>query len=68
MFSLTLYNKLSNLPESLKKEVIEFIDSLASKKKSYHSKKERIPGLASGLIFIKDDFDEPLEDFKDYMK
>ncbi|MBN8568571.1 MAG: type II toxin-antitoxin system Phd/YefM family antitoxin [Ignavibacteria bacterium] len=26
-----------------------------------------VPGLAKGKIFVSDDFDEPLEEFKDYM-
>jgi prevent-host-death family protein len=30
-------------------------------------KKRRQPGSAKGLVIISDDFDEPLEDFKDYM-
>lgn len=28
--------------------------------------KRRQPGSAKGLVTISDDFDEPLEDFKDY--
>lgn len=30
-------------------------------------KRRRQPGSAKGLVTISDDFDEPLEDFKDYM-
>jgi antitoxin (DNA-binding transcriptional repressor) of toxin-antitoxin stability system len=30
-------------------------------------KPDRKPGSAKGLIWISDDFDEPLEDFKEYM-
>ncbi len=30
-------------------------------------KKKRLFGSARGLIKISDDFDEPLDDFKDYM-
>ncbi|MDJ0534250.1 MAG: type II toxin-antitoxin system Phd/YefM family antitoxin [Xenococcaceae cyanobacterium MO_207.B15] len=30
-------------------------------------KQNRKPGTAEGLVTIADDFDEPLEDFKDYM-
>lgn len=30
-------------------------------------KKKRVPGLAKGKVFMRDDFDEPLEEFKDYM-
>ena len=32
-----------------------------------NSKPERIIGADKGLIEISDDFDEPLEDFKEYM-
>lgn len=30
--------------------------------------KRRQPGSAKGLVWISDDFDEPLEEFKDYME
>ncbi|WP_373528473.1 type II toxin-antitoxin system Phd/YefM family antitoxin [Nostoc sp.] len=30
--------------------------------------RRRQPGSAKGLITISDDFDEPLEDFKEYME
>ena len=30
-------------------------------------KKERIPGCVKGQVWMADDFDAPLEDFKDYM-
>jgi len=30
--------------------------------------KDRIPGSAKGLIWMSDDFDEPLEEFKEYME
>jgi antitoxin (DNA-binding transcriptional repressor) of toxin-antitoxin stability system len=32
------------------------------------SKPDRKPGSAKGLIWISDDFDEPLEEFKEYME
>jgi len=31
------------------------------------TQRRRQPGSAKGLVTISDDFDEPLEDFKDYM-
>jgi antitoxin (DNA-binding transcriptional repressor) of toxin-antitoxin stability system len=31
-------------------------------------KSDRKPGSAEGLIWISDDFDEPLEEFKEYME
>jgi antitoxin (DNA-binding transcriptional repressor) of toxin-antitoxin stability system len=32
-----------------------------------HGKRQRLFGSAKGLITMSDDFDAPLEDFKDYM-
>lgn len=31
-------------------------------------KQRRQPGSAKGMVTIADDFDEPLEDFKEYME
>ena len=31
------------------------------------TKRRRRPGSAKGLVHINDDFDEPLEDFREYM-
>ena len=31
------------------------------------TKERRRPGSAKGLVHINDDFDEPLEDFREYM-
>jgi hypothetical protein len=66
-----LFSKINQLPEALKTEAIDFIDFLISKSK----KKEREPvkkskrqfGSLKGKIVMSPDFDEPLEDFKDYM-
>ncbi len=66
-----LYFKFSTLPDELKGEVIDFIEFLQkkyiSKQINQNEKPKRKSGLAKGLIKMKDDFDEPLEDFKDYM-
>lgn len=34
----------------------------------YASQGQRQPGSAKGMIWMADDFDEPLEDFKEYME
>lgn len=64
-----LYNKISLLPDSLKSEVIDFIDFISSRNKSNNEKqlKQRVFGYAKDSIIIKPDFDEPLDDFRDYM-
>lgn len=68
MKSTELYEKLNTLPEHLQKEVEDFVDFLKSKndQKISHPQ-ERKAGLAKGLIHMKEDFNEPLEDFKEYM-
>jgi hypothetical protein len=67
MTQVQLYKKLSYLPDSLKAEVNDFIDFLMTKRKKDHKKKQPIFGSAKGQIYISPDFDEPLEDFKEYM-
>ncbi len=68
MTDIQLYTKLSGLPLILKSEVSDFIDFLKYKsmKKSDNNKK-RIPGKAKGLISMKDNFDDPIDSFKEYM-
>ena len=68
MTSLSLYTKLETLPPELKSEASDFIDFLIEKAKR-KSQKAPIPkfGSLKGKIKMSDDFDAPLEDFKDYM-
>jgi hypothetical protein len=67
MSDLELYIKLTSLPENLKKEIGDFADFLTSKLKREGAPAPRKAGLAKGLIKMKDDFDDPLEDFAEYM-
>jgi hypothetical protein len=73
MTSLTLYTKLETLPKELKEEAKKFIQKLLDKsdknQKSYHKPviKKREFGSLKGKINLSDDFDNPLEEFKDYM-
>ena len=67
MKQIQLYTKLINLPTDLKSEVNDFIDFLLSKRKMEIKKKTPKFGCAKGQIYISPDFDEPLEDFKEYM-
>ena len=70
MDNVILYTKLATLPENLKSEVSDFIDFLLSKAIK-DKKTESIPkakfGSGKGMFKINPGFDEPLEDFKDYM-
>lgn len=68
MTNIQLYTKLSGLPLSLKAEVSDFIDFLKYKSVKRSSKlRKRISGKAKGLIKMKDNFDDPIEGFKEYM-
>jgi len=62
-----LYAKISVLPTDLQSEVNDFVDFLLNKRKKETKKKKTIFGCAKGEIYISPDFDEPLEDFKEYM-
>jgi len=69
MSDIEIYIKLATLPDEMKKEVDDFVDFLKSKttaKKKMNG--PRKAGLAKGLIRMKEDFDEPLDDFKEYME
>lgn len=66
MSAIQLYTQLSSLPNELQKKVAEYISFLKFQSQK-PSKKGRIPGLAKGMISMKDNFDDPIEDFQDYM-
>lgn len=66
-----LIQKLITLPLPLQKEVIQFIEFLHYKIEKQPSFQEPIKkpifGYAKGFFSMSEDFDEPLEDFKEYM-
>ena len=61
-----LYEKINSLPSDVRSEVDDFIDFLMNKRVAKRQKKKPEFGCAKGKIHIADDFDEPLDDFKDY--
>lgn len=72
-----IISKLETLPESMVNEVEDFIDFLKVKHFKYTSESNRqenlaeepksLYGAAKGLFVIPKDFNEPLDDLKDYM-
>ncbi|MEO5572189.1 MAG: DUF2281 domain-containing protein [Bacteroidia bacterium] len=64
-------SKYSSLPDELKKEVNAFIDSLLSRNKKPEKEKKKKSGRGygsmKGQIKMSKDFDEPLDDFNEYM-
>ena len=67
MEHIQLYTKINSLPNDLKSEVNDFIDFLMTKKQKEVVKKKPKFGCVKGQIYISPDFDDPLDDFKDYM-
>lgn len=70
MENTTTFSKYNALPENLKKQVADFIDFLSEKKQKntgHNSHKTPKFGNAKGMFEMAEDFDQPLEDFKDYM-
>lgn len=65
MTDIQLYTKLSDLPQSLKKKVSDYIDMLKEKQVTSNNVKRKA-GLAKGIINIKSDFDDPIEGFESY--
>lgn len=72
MIQAVILEKLEELPESFQTEVLHYIEFLIEKyaQKSTQEKppkKRRVAGTMEGMIIMADDFDEPLEDLKEYM-
>ena len=75
MSNLVLYSKIELLPDHLKQQVLDYIEFLLSRevkqpKETPPAKEPKFKagfGGAKGMFVMSPDFDEPLEDFKDYM-
>ncbi len=76
MENISINSKFNALPDSLKRQAMNFIDSLLERKRKGNRKpknkkadKQKTPifGSCKGMFEMSPDFDEPLEDFKDYM-
>lgn len=67
MSDIHIYTKLHQLKPSLKKEVNDFVDFLLNKQKEEKGIKKPQFGCAKGRFKMSPDFDEPLDDLKEYM-
>lgn len=73
MIQPVILEKLEELPESLQTEVLHYIEFLIEKQaknstQEKPTKKRRVAGTMKGMFVLPlpDDFDEPLEDMKEY--
>ena len=67
-----ILNKIAMLPESMKDELEKILDDLLERSKEEKQtvelkKKHPKAGFLKGTFKMSDDFDEPLEGFKEYM-
>ncbi len=67
MSDALLYEHILALPDDLRAEVADFVAFLEHKHKPAKKIKERKLGGLKGSFKMAPDFDEPLEEFKDYM-
>ena len=67
MNDFQLYYQIINMPEQIKSEVSDFIEFLISKNKIITLPQKRTFGYAKGFFIMKNNFDEPIEGFKDYI-
>jgi hypothetical protein len=67
MTDIRIYSKISALPNNLKREVSDFVEFLQIKNGKSLQKKKRVFGYVKGSVTLKPGFDDPLEDFKEYM-
>tara|TARA_B100001245_G_C22628436_1_gene309643 strand:+ start:183 stop:389 length:207 start_codon:yes stop_codon:yes gene_type:complete len=62
-----LLSEFHDLPEEEQNQVIDFIAFLKSKAQSKKEIKQRRFGVLDGKVWMSEDFDEPLEEFTEYM-
>jgi hypothetical protein len=70
MIKTTILENLNRLPDSLQQEVLHYTQFLLEThaKNTPSSQKKRQAGFLKGtFVPLPDDFDEPLEDFQEYM-
>ena len=71
MTEQSLIQEIHTLPESLKLEVLHFVQFLKQKQsvqaEAVKPRQGRKAGSARGKFIMADDFDAPLEDFAEYM-
>ena len=66
MTNTSLNIEINNLPFNLRQEVADFVAFLKLKKVDKSVSLKREFGYGKGKIEMSDDFDEPLDEFKEY--
>ncbi|MCX6200000.1 MAG: DUF2281 domain-containing protein [Bacteroidetes bacterium] len=61
-----IVEKIKTLPPSAKKEIEDYLEQKLAHFQNTGNK-QPVFGSAKGMFVMKADFDEPLDDFKEYM-
>lgn len=62
-----IYNNIDLLPQSKQAEIMDYIKKILSQETNSTDKNKPVFGCAKGRIYMSPDFDEPLEEFAEYM-
>jgi hypothetical protein len=68
MTNTDLYTRISSLPKSIQNEVFDFTEFLIQKNRPKMAKIHPKAGCMKGVFKMREDFNEPLDDFREYMK
>ena len=67
MEATVLEHKVKQLPFEARQEVSDYLDFLIFKYKNHKPVKPYAGCMKGTFLWMSEDFNEPLEDFKDYM-
>ena len=68
MSNRVLYSKMQMLQsDDLKSDLLKYLEFLLTKQSNESKKRIPVFGSAKGTFKMSADFDEPLDDFKEYM-
>ena len=67
MINTSIFTRISSLSPSIQKEVMDYIEFLIQKHKKKNFKQHPKAGCMQGVFKVNPDFNEPLDDFKEYI-
>lgn len=67
MGTFTLAKEIETLPSKIPQEVFDFVEFIKVKYQQKQPLNEREFGFAKGKVKLHEDFDAPLDEFKDYV-
>jgi|JI9StandDraft_1071089.scaffolds.fasta_scaffold726004_1 outer membrane protein OmpA-like peptidoglycan-associated protein len=68
MTNASLNFEINNLPKSIRDEIKDFVDFLKLKNSKEKKITKREFGFGKGKVKLSNDFDDPLDEFKEYLK